>query len=290
MLKLVSRFKKRKKGSAILLGLMTLIMIFVLAAVFINIAISYETLNRVQEAVEEGARVRAQAIDVPLKEYAAIVEAFHNPNNYETNGTSDYDMHYQIQKKFYEENVSGHAEPFNPYGAVVPAAWSSSNAYEMPELYMDSVNASDEAAKKIVQTVLNNSLGTNSYGEKMVNIGPENICIDVKPLPSKTSTPTIPGKPNNVIRFSCETELYGKITEDRVVSYQEDNVVKVYDENNQQYGEVQVKNVVYVAVVFEYKHMLYKYLENLGWHNPPVKKLSAVAYPQVDQCFGTLCN
>lgn len=252
----------RKKGSVILLMLMVMIMVFVLAAIFINIAVVYGTINQMKRAAEEGARVRAQAIDIPLKEYKGVIEIFHKTKD---DSGNDYDpsfgdraFHNQVKDEF-AKTGTGHYKVNSPYDMT------GFNTYEK------SIIAADDAAKSIVMQMAN-TLSGSSEGEKMLKVDPENICIDVKPLPESASE----------ITFTCKTRDFGEQKVVQKVSGKQENT---YD--NKKYT---VQNVVFVGAVFEYRTLIHNALEPLGWKKPPKTMVKGLAYPQVDSCFGSECK
>jgi len=168
--------KTRKKGSIILLSLAMMIAIVVFAAVFLNIAASYDTVNRIMYATEEGARMRAQAVDIRLKEQEGMVEVFHY--NY-SDDYIDFDVkHDDI------EPADGHKLLYKPGD----------------DIYDDKVALADQAAKKAAINVLKSSLRKNVDGTPLIDPKEENFCIDIKPIPDN----------ENIIDFECNATLNGE--------------------------------------------------------------------------------
>lgn len=281
---LKQKLKQKKKGNVLLLSLMTMIMLFVLSAVFINIFMTYETMNRILTSSEEIARARAQAIDVPVKEYTGHVEVIHPVHLMDKDGKlydypeEDVDFHDKIDQDMQKNLLSGHAFPWNPYGSNLSGVRDS----QMKENYADYVKLADDAAKLAGLTYLENSLGATVDGDMLAEIDEGNICFDIRPLP-ETST---------LVTFRCMTDL-GLVEHTEFVDGKALHTYTIENEsgtNRGKYQEVEVKNVVFVGMKFQYKHFLYKGIESLGWFDPPVRTVTSIAYPQLDVCYGAHCN
>lgn len=271
----------RKKGNIILFGLAFIIGFLVLIGIYLNVNMSWETYNRVQTAVEEGAKVRAQAVDMFLKENSGIIEAYHERNfpggTYGMGGHPDIDHNAHL-------TVSGHVTPYLPNN----------------EHYQATRMAADQDAKEAILGILNYSLTSTTAGnEILMNFDEGNICIQIKPLPRKTTDGVL-------IDFSCTTPKGDTIdvknvrvtpVEGNKGIYKEGmNRQMIFDptpesENSGDELIHEVVNVVFIGVSYEHRN----FLENLfpqirdDIKNIGTKQGWAIAYPQIDKCFGAHC-
>ena len=96
--KIKEKMKKRKKGGVAIIGgtLLLILALSMLAFIFINIFMVYESLNRAVDAVEEGGRLRAQAIDMPLKESYGLVESFHKYGGTYKDNIASHDLEVSV--------------------------------------------------------------------------------------------------------------------------------------------------------------------------------------------------
>lgn len=259
-----SRFRlisSRKKGDVLLLSLATMILLFILIAVILNIVMLYLTDNRVQQAADLGARTRAQAVDIPLKEMTGYIEAYHAADAptgpYQENGVSHTDP---------TDVTTG--QPILDTAGNIPLETTTSdtyqNAYQMANL----------AAQQAVYDDLVNQFGPdNTSGDTLIdNFTTANVCIDVEPLPATPSP----------ITFSCT------FASDHKTFTQTVNVLGLSQTKIQiastpiQYE--QVMNAVFIAVEFQPQSFIFQPLSSLGWLQPPESFVWAVAYPQIDAC------
>lgn len=148
----------RKKANVIVLGLFTLVGIFFLTLVFLNIIVSAGTVQRIMYATQEGAKLRATAVDIRLKEQEGLVEMFHGP--YERNANLDIE-HDSITRQ------EGHKEIYPP----------GTNEYDEKVEYANQI-----AIKGAIDTV-NTYFGKNIEGEQMTNAKEDNFCLDIQPIP-----------------------------------------------------------------------------------------------------------
>lgn len=168
--------KRQKKGNILLLFLVVFMAMTILAAVFLNVAASYAVVNRIMFATGEGAKMRAQAVDIRLKEQEGIVEAFHH----------EYDSSLAELDKFHDdlEQADGHEILYHPTDTE----------------YQEKAEYADEAAKNAAIAVLKSSLQNNVDGTPLVDPQPENFCMDVQPIPAKGSE----------MKFHCTAWLNGQ--------------------------------------------------------------------------------
>lgn len=254
--------KFRKEGNIMLFALFYFLFISLLVAIFISLLLMAETYQRVQNATETGARTRAIAVNIPLKEQYGIIETL-RPDV--SNG--------------YNPNYKEPPYSFSPAPGYDQAVLSPSS-----QNYKTALNNADIAAKQSVIASLNDSLGVNESGDKIASLSPENICIQVLPLPAAA---------NSKLNFSCSvTSPSGDIIEISA------NNVDVYGYNHRlnKGDKIKVYNIVFVGVAYEDKHYFYKLLQRMlngddesSWSPPPVRGAYAIAYPQIDGCTTTEC-
>lgn len=242
----------RKKGNVILMSLMSMIIIVVLAGVFINLFIVYETLNRGISVVEEAARVRAQAIDVPLKEYKGFIEVIHPNYGYMDHDNVDHEL---VDQEFKKTGAAGHMKPQNPTS----------------ELYQNASYAADEAAKEAALRLLDETVGVNAENNPLIVMTKDDFCFDIQPLPAVSQDVT----------FSCKTQNGASIKNTVYISSIEENS---YQNMEKPEDSISVRNVVFVGASFKYNYFIYGALVDLGWNVGAVKETYAIAYPQVNKC------
>lgn len=258
----------RKKGNVIYFGLAFMILCLTLAGLFLTFSTSWEVFNRVQVAIEEGAKVRAQAVDITLKESVGIIEAFHEtPSIYDPTGSQDVD-HNEYS------NIGGHSISLKPESSTYQAARFRA----------------DEGTKEAIIAILNQSLGNNSAGNALLEgYSKDNICIQVKPLPATASD-------GRFMDFNCKTAL-GETVEAknvRVTPVDSDlNTKTIFDPDNKPNTEdeyvTKVVNVVFVGTSYEHNFFLEGFLSNMGKDYKTNKTSWAIAYPQLDSCLGEFC-
>lgn len=258
--------KFRKEGQIFLFALFYFLFISLIVAMFISLLMMAETHQRVQTATETGARTRALAVNIPLKEQYGIIESLRP-------GTSEG----------YRANYTEPTYSFSPAPGYDQPILSPSS-----QTYKTALTNANTAAKQALIADLNDSLGENEAGDKIINLRPENICIQVLPLPAGDSV-TKRAK----LHFTCSvTTPQGDVIDITA------NNVEVYGYNHplNNSGEMKVYNVVYVGVVYEDKHLFYNLLQRLvngedqsNWNNPPLRGTYAIGYPQIDACTTAEC-
>lgn len=252
---MLNRF--RKKGSVILLSLLVFIGVFVIAAIFINLSASYEVMNRLQNAADMGAKVRAQAVDIALKERYGYVETLHS-------GTSSYNGDNVQDRSSFPEEESGYTNPvYNPNS----------------ETYRGAAQDADTVTKDAIIEYMNANIGVNTSGTPQVSLEPENICVSVRPLPTNASSR---------MDFSCTAQVNG---ENVTIEAKNTPINGLDNPINKGPEGVQVMNVVYVAIAVEHRHFIYEALQSAlhgsdetSWDSPPVRIMWSTAYPQIDAC------
>jgi hypothetical protein len=258
----------RKKGNVIYFGLAFMLLFLTMAGIFISVSTSHEIYNRIQVATEEGAKVRAQAVDMNLKEASGIVELFHErPTLYDATASLD------IDHNLYAE-TDGHVNPLKPDSST----------------YQETRKKADDATKESIISIAKQSLYSNTAGNDIIeNFGKDNICIQVRPLP-KTSSDGI------FMDFQCTTALGHNVKANNVrvspVDSSTNTKVILDPDGSPNSGDeytTQVVNIAFVGVAYEYTHFLEGFLSQLGIPYKGTKKSWAVAYPQIDECFGEFC-
>ncbi|WP_088362458.1 hypothetical protein [Bacillus cereus] len=259
-------FKKyRKKGDIFLLSLFYFLFITLIFAIFVSLSLMSETFQRAQNSAETGARTRALAVNVPLKEQYGIVDAFRLPVS------EGYKVNYK--------------EP--PYSIVPSPGYDLAVLDPASTAYKLAYSNADSAAKHAVIESINSTLGSNEAGKKIIDLKPENICVQVLPLPKGGSITK-----KDKLDFKCNATVNGK-----AVTISADNV-EVYgtDHNTNNAGNLKVHNVVFVGVAYEDHHFFYKLFQRMAhgedesnWDAPPVRRVWAIAYPQLDACTGSEC-
>lgn len=257
--------KFRKEGNIFLFALFYFLFISLIVAIFISLLMMSETYQRVQTASETGARTRALAVNIPLKEQYGIIETFR------PSAAEGYIANYK------EPDYSFTPSPGYDLAVISPSS----------DQYKSALTSADTAAKQAVISSITDSLGTNESGSKIVNLKEENICIQVLPLPAGD-----PITKKATLNFSCSTTING-----RTVNITANNV-EVYGYNHKinSSGKIKVYNVVFVGVAYEDNHFFYKLLQRLingddqsNWNKPPVRGTYAIGYPQIDSCTGSEC-
>ena len=245
---------KRKVDGGITIWALGLILavcaVFGIMYTFIS---SQDVHTQIQNAAEEAARVRAQAVDTYLKEATGYVEVFH-PDGLE-----------------YSDNIN-HLEFINVKGH---------HALKTPSQYQTIRHQADTAAKEAAIETLKGQIGLSLKGEKLVTeLKEENICIKVFPLPtSDAETKTL----------SCDTAL-GPVTAQNVrVSPIKDNTYTVTLDTDGSKQEVKVVNAVFVGIKYEHHYQVEALFEEAGVDPSTILSAFSIAYPQVDKCFGNHC-
>lgn len=236
--------KNRKKANVIILFLISFLGMAIVAAIFLNIAFSTSVVNRIMFGTGEAARLRAQSVDIRLKEQEGLVEMYHYKYEALEDELLDID-HESISMK------NGHKEILKP----------------ATEEYNKRVKEADEAAIKAAIDAIEIGTGRNVDGENIMNPQPENFCIDVKPIPVN----------GGIINFSCSVTLNGENI-DFVYDY------VVAKEQAHTFGELNVKNAVMVGAAIEYQNFIHRGLMNLGLEINPHFTHLEVAFPEVDVC------
>ncbi|QST02974.1 hypothetical protein IMZ31_20725 (plasmid) [Pontibacillus sp. ALD_SL1] len=246
--------KMSKKKGAISVWVLALILMFLsFFALSLNMTTSWEMYHRANEAAEEAARVRSQAVDTYLKEATGIVEIFHTGGL----GYNDNVNHFS------HLGIAGHTDP------------------KLPSQYASTYVEANKAAKHAAIDMLTSGLGSTQQGNDILStIDEGNVCILIFPLPDKVSEERT---------LSCQTSL-GTVTAENVrISSVEDNTKTVYTDSNGNDQEVKVVNAVFVGVAFEHSHFLESFMVKMGSTAKTTKSVWAIAYPQIDDCFGAHC-
>lgn len=247
----------RKKGSIILLTLLMIMGIFLISAIFINLSFAYEVMNRMQNAADMGARVRAQAVDIALKERYGYIESLHD-------GSSGYPGDNVPDRYTLSETEDGYVN--NLYSPV-------------NNKYLNAKLDANDLTKDAIVEYLNANVGINTDGEKQVDIQRENICISVRPLPSGTTA---------TMNFSCSATVG---TQTVLIEATDVDVNGLDHQINKGPDGMNVMNVVFVGIAYEHKHFIYTGVQRVlhgdnqaDWDAPPVRTAWSTAYPQIDAC------
>jgi hypothetical protein len=241
--------KKRKKGNVILMFLMWMIIILFFAGILINMTMLFETFNREVSAIEEAAKVRAQAVDTPLKEFNGTVEVMHPYYGYEDNVD-----HEDVSEKYSDGGSSGHLRPFDP----------------SEDLYQRAVQNADTDAKEAALMQLHLTTGNNISGEPLVPLTADDICFDIQPLPDTAG----------VVHFSCQTPNGHDIAGDVFVSGKNDVSYIAPDPKD----NIIVQNVVFAGAAMPFNLFIWGPLADIGMDLGGVNEVYSVAYPQVNKC------
>jgi hypothetical protein len=249
----------RKKGSIILLSLLMIMAVALIAAIFINLSMSYEGLNRVQNAADMGAKLRAQAVDIALKERTGFIETLHDqPGSY------------------VNDNVPGRSTiPVQEDGYTHSIYRTNSTEY------LDAEQDANGITQRAISGYIEDNVGSNTSGDPQIEIKPENVCISVRALPSSTSS---------TMNFSCSATVNGTtvmVEANNVPVNGTDHPVNIGPDGSK------VMNVVFVGIAYEHKHFIYNAIQKVfhgndvtTWDQPPVRTTWSTAYPQIDACAG----
>lgn len=261
--------KKKKKGAIALYSLFIIIALLVLSGIMVNVMQGMQMATRMNQAAEEGAKVRAQAIDILLKEQAGIIEVYHESMGY--TDTVEHSKH---------ADVSGHESPELPNSANYQKARKTADDYAR-DAVLDYVNS---AIKKEVK-------GKN----QIVNVTANDICFDIQPLPDgslyeefdPTTAPKAELEKTYKMDFSCTTPNGDTVKAyDVKVSGVKKNTVKV-GEKNGKIQTVKVANVVFTGIKFEYTYYISDLMKNFDAATTSEGEVWAIAYPQTDKCVRT---
>jgi hypothetical protein len=248
------KWKARKKGSVIILTVMVFSMVVLLFMVMINILMIYSGMHKLKFAGDEAARVRAQAINIPLKEQDAIVELYHYPY-FEDYGYTKTLTHITQEK--------GHIAIRDPGDRE----------------YVQAVHFADETAKMAGVDSLNAGIVRSKTNTPIIYTDPYggDVCIDVKPIPLLAQS----------IHFSCVTENGNMVQGDYIVEGVDKHTYKRFSSNIVSTSAMEkdfiVNSVVFVGMTANVNIFIYNMLANLS---PGIKTVSvhSLAYPQVDEC------
>lgn len=305
--KLKEKLKKRKKGGVAIIGgtLLLILALTMLAFIFINIFMVYETLNRAIDAVEEGARIRAQAIDMPLKESYGLVESFHKYGGSSKDNISlTDDLIVSLGNVLKDVNASDYQDRTDfvsipGHIKITPAYYHSNTQYKQ------LVDNADEEGKAAIVNYVNYTIGMNANNNRrLLSVHEDNICFDVQPIPIAHDF-NAPGELVDVT-FSCELYIPGKgwetVTETRKIPNEKAEryvtVIQTDINGDGEYDDIrhyQVKNVVFVAAAVEYDafmiNLFDNIIENFEYMQPDPKIITHIAFPQVDDCpTATICE
>lgn len=245
---------KEEKGNFTLMTLVVMIGIIVFAGLFINLTMTYLTINFSKKAMEEATRTRALAVDIVMKENYGVIETITNP--YITNEFSDL------------------RQPLDFLGRTMVGVENQN--------YKDAVQYAETSAKNTMIMTVDNYVGNTAGGEKMIDMTEENICFDIKPLQDVEQPVT----------FSCavktnEGKIYTVEATIPVLGY--DDITEINNFDDGANGKVRVSNVVFGAAVVSPKSLIRNSLRSLGFVDEPETIIYSVAYPQIDSCYGEFC-
>ena len=258
--------KKHKKGAIAIYSLFIIIFLLVFSSIMINLTQGMQMATRMNQAAEEGAKVRAQAVDVLLKEQAGIIEIMHSSMNYTDN-----------VKHSDHTDVTGHINPQLPQG----------NEYQTARQKAD-----DFSRKATVDFVKNSIYKELKSDKRMVSLSEKDICFDFKPLPDGSLYEDFdPDKADKKelnktykIDFSCITPNGDTIKANTVqVSGIKGNTVKTADKNGK-IETIKSANVVFVGIRYDYTYFISEMMNKFGLSTTKKGQVWAVAYPQVDKC------
>lgn len=266
-----SKFKK--KGSVMISMLFSMMVILIVTAVFVSHLTSVESSRMAQKAAQIIAETRALAVDIPLKEQYGYVEVLHDPYTYATP--------FPVQP-VYDTIVQGYDKailsPTNPN-------------YEL------AVTFADDAAKQAGLKYIDGTTSDNGNNTKLLNIEPENICIEVISLPDEVIEEmelgcgpiTLPGTVDTLVNYwgtENEVPVYGS-------KHRLNGFTGATDDLQ---NTIQNYNFVFVMVTYQENTFFYKAIQRFAhgtdetqWSAPPTKSVWAIAYPQADFCTGADC-
>lgn len=252
MKKIKNFLKKKKKGNMILFSLAVMLFIMCLAALFFNLTMGFEMGARAKKTASEVARVRAQAVDIPLKEQEGIVEVLHPPVGSAYNDPNDK----------HPEPEFGHKKILTPDDAS----------------YAEAFHKANKTAEEMGQSLLASQMGKNMSNQDTIK-NPE-FCFDFKPLPTT----------GQKITFECTFKSGNTIKKDLYVSSISENEVVVLTDDKGVERKNTIKNVVFVGMRYEYRYFFDKFFEQFGTPSTREGTAGVLAYPQLDKCFGALCK
>ena len=258
----MSKRWKDETGSFTIFSIFIITGILILAGIFINVTITYLNINFSKKALEESVRVRALAVDIPLKESEGIVEVIHYPHT---------------------GNKMGVTRPTSMYGGIIIPG------VESPE-YKDKVDYAERNARL---SLINSVTGSfNLTGEKIIKMNENNICYDVQPLPKKESEVTfkcaLKGQDGKIYTIEANIPVMGY--EEGINRVIDDLQSVKSDTAGQDSRELRVSNVVFGAAMIAPKSFITEGLKSLGLKDQPPTVIYSVAYPQIDECYGSYCQ
>lgn len=260
MIKKILQKGKEEKGSFTIFSLFIILGVLAIAAVFMNVSITYMTVNFSKKAMEETVRTRALAVDIPLKEHEGVVEVIHTP--YQQNPTLGY-----VRPS---ENFLGESIPLPNSGQ-----------------YVDAANEAEYYAKLTLANSVSKFVGNNIHDKPIVDIDFDNICFDVEPLPENDGYIEFACalKDDNGNTFTARSVQFVKGYNDSLaINHFEDTT---FDSSAQR--TVRVSNVVFGAAIIEPRSFVVNALGTLGVARRPQIALYSIAYPQIDKCYGDFC-
>jgi len=283
----MKKFVFKRKGNVILTMLLFVMFIMIIAALIFSFLTSVETSRKAQKAAQIIAETRALAIDVRLKERYGYIEILHKP-------TPQYVYKTQYPKMpAYNVIEQGYNDPI----------LSSDNAaYKSAVIFADKA-AKDAGIAYVDGVTKNNDDGTGET--KLLTIKPENICIEVLSLPTAKiskerlkcgpiTTPSATPQVLSEVEITNEVPVYG--SQHRLNGFT--GTAKDVQNNMQNY------NYVLVLITYQEQTFFYKAIQRFAhgeqvpgalpgedgyWTPPPIKTVFAIAYPQIDFCFGADC-
>ena len=235
---------------------------------------SIETSRKAQKTAQIIAETRALAIDIRLKERYGYVEIFHKPN-----------AEYTYETKF----------PVQPLYDEIDQGYENAVLSPNHPKYQEIANFADQSAVEAGLAFANGSSAENEGVEKLLQVKPENICINVISLPDvklerrhlECGPVTSPdGTTIEKIQTKNDVPIYGSQHRLNGYSGSESSVQNT----------IQNYNFVFVLLTYQEETFFYKTIQKFAhgsdetkWTPPPIKTVWAVAYPQVDFCSGEEC-
>ena len=276
----------KRKGNVILTMLLFVMFIMIIAALFFSFLTSVDASRKAQKAAQIIAETRALAIDVRLKERYGYIEILHKPTP-----TYVYKTQFPVAPDF--NTIQGYDNKI-----LSP----NDTAYKSAVIFADT-SAKEAGISYIDGVTKNNDDGTGNT--KLLEVKPENICIEVYSLPdTKISKEklqcgpiTTPSNPATVLPnviLPNDVPIYG--SQHRLNGF----TGTATDIQN----DIRNYNYVFVLLTYQEKTFFYEAIQRFAhgeqvpgalpgedgyWTPPPVKTVWAIAYPQIDFCFGADC-
>lgn len=266
---------KNERGNLTLFVLVIIMVVVLLTGLFLNLSITYLNINFSKKALDEAVRSRAMAVDIPLKEQLGVVEVINYPHS-GSNGL------YSASQRPIRDTI-GNIIPCNGFGMC--GTTTGSVAYE----YRTSVEYAETFAKNNMINGINSYSGKDSGNKQaLIEMGAENICFDVQPLPENdgeevTFTCALKSHSGEIYTVSKTLPIKGYNDSDLLNHFNDDTLTG----NN---TKVKVNNVVFGASVVEPRALFRNPLYRLGYKPERTRTfIYSIAYPQIDKCYGEFC-